>query len=97
MKIEMSAVVLNPNPPLRVGNVYAAAEGRGLRGGHMEILIAVTEARGGWLAAAGLMLVAAEDGRIIGMNSHDMKTLKSMRAVAFVEGLESLTFTMRSL
>lgn len=96
MKIEIQTTELGPADVARVGNVYPIKGGRGLRNGHLQVLIAITEPQD-YRGASGLMLVITKDGKPIGVNSYGMHYIEELCPVAFVEGIEDLTLVMRSL
>jgi hypothetical protein len=86
-----------PGEPARVGFVYPIKGGRGIRYGHMQVLIAITEPREQWLGAMGLMLVINKEGKPVGVNSYGMHYIEDLQPIAFVEGIEELTLIMRSI
>ena len=97
MKINIEVGNFGPYEPARIGNVYPIKGGRGLRDGHMQILIAITEPSERWQGAAGLLLVIDKEGKPRGVNSYGMHALEDLQPIAFVDGLEELNLTMRSL
>lgn len=96
MRINIEVGEYGPYEPARVGNVYPIKGGRGLRDGHMQVLIAITEQRD-YSGPAGLLLVIDKEGKPRGVNSYGMHAIENMQPIAFVEGLEDMTLTMRSL
>lgn len=97
MRINVEVGEYGPCEPARVGNVYPIKGGRGLRYGHMQVLIAITEPREQWQGPAGLMLVITKEGKPVGVNSYGMHYIEDLQPIAFVEGLEDMALTMRSL
>lgn len=97
MKINIEVGDFGPYEPARVGNVYPIKGGRGLRDGHMQVLIAITTTRDQWRGQAGLLLVIDKEGNPVGVNSYGMHAIEDLQPIAFVEGLETMTLTMRSL
>ena len=97
MKINIECGDFGPYEPARVGNVYPIKGGRGLREGHMQILIAIGTPREKWRGQAALMLVINKNGEPVGVNSYGMHYVEDLQPIAFVEGLEEMTLTMRSL
>ncbi|MDE2105508.1 MAG: hypothetical protein KGL39_50240, partial [Patescibacteria group bacterium] len=79
------------------GNVYPIRGGRGLKYGHMQVLIAIARAREAWQGDSGLLLVIDKEGAPVGVNSYGMHALEELQPIAFVEGLEEMTLAMRSL
>jgi hypothetical protein len=96
MKINIEVGDFGPYEGARVGNVYPIRGGRGLRDGHMQVLIAVARQRD-YSGPSGLLLVITKEGEPIGVNSYGMHAIENMQPIAFVEGLEEMTLTMRSL
>ena len=74
-----------------VGNVYALRGGYGAKAGHSMVLMAITE-KGGCL-----MLVIDRDGSPIGVTSYGLHAIEERAPIAFVPGLDALTFTMEPL
>ena len=96
MKIDIQTIELGPFDPARVGNVYPIKGGRGLKQGHMQVLIAITEPRE-YHGASALMLVITKEGKPVGVNSYAMHYIEELCPIAFVDGLEDMTLVMRSL
>jgi hypothetical protein len=86
----MKIHVNSPGDTPRVGNVYPA---HGEWADEMMVLIAIT---GGKVNIA-LMLVIAEDGRPTRVTQFPLGYMEGWRPIAFVDGLEDLELTMRSL
>lgn len=97
MKVNIEVGDFGPYDPARIGNVYPIKGGRGLRNGHMQILLAITKPKEEWRGQAGLMLVIDKEGNPVGVNSYGMHYIEELQPIAFVEGLEEITLTMRSL
>lgn len=96
MKIDIQTTEFGPYDPARVGNVYPVKGGRGLKNGHLQVLIAITKSSD-YRGPSGLMLVITKDGEPIGVNSYGMHYIEELCPVAFVEGLDEMTLVMRSL
>lgn len=97
MKINIEVGEFGPYEPARVGMVYPIKGGRGLRDGHMQILLAITEPRESWQGQAALLLVVDKGGKPVGVNSYGMHAVEAMQPIAFVDGLDEMSLTMRSL
>lgn len=97
MKIEIQTDNFGPFEPARVGNVYPVKGGRGLRDGHMMVLIAVTDPKEQWRGSSGLMLVIDKEGNAQGVTSYGMSRVEELQPIAYVEGLDRIELTMRSL
>lgn len=97
MKINIETGDFGPYEPARIGNVYPVRGGRGLRDGHMMVLIAITNPPEQWRGPSGLMLVINKNGEATGITNYGMSRVEELQPIAFVEGLEDITLTMRSL
>jgi hypothetical protein len=97
MKIDIQTGNIGPWERARVGNVYPIKGGRGLRDGHMQVLIAITEPTERWQGPAALLLVIDKEGNPRGVNSYGLHAIEDLQPIAFVDGLDQLTLTMRSL
>lgn len=97
MKIDIQVGDFGPYEPARVGNVYPIKGGRGLRYGHMQILLAITEPKEQWQGPSALMLVVDKGGSPVGVNSYSLHYVNDLQPIAFVDGLESMNLTMRAL
>jgi hypothetical protein len=96
MKIDIQINEFSPSDPVRVGNVYPIKGGRGIREKHMQILIAMSEARE-YHGIHCLMLVVTKEGKPIGVNDYALHYVEELQPIAFVDGLEDMTLVMRSL
>lgn len=74
-----------------VGNVYPINGGYGRKAGHAMVLIAITEKR------SCLMLVIDKDGEPVGVTAYGVSSMGERAPIAFVRGLEDLTFEMEPL
>lgn len=95
INIELSSSPSPAQEPL-VGNVYPVKGGRGLRYGHMQVLFHITDPKDhrGQMA---LLVVIDREGNPIGVNSYGLHYVEDLQPIAFVDGLEAMEFTMRSL
>lgn len=96
MKIEIQTSEFGPFDPARVGNVYPIKGGRGLRDGHMQILIAITESHP-FRGQSALLLVITKDGKPAGVNSYGLSYIEDLCPIAFCEGVDELVLIIRSL
>jgi hypothetical protein len=96
MKIAIQTTEFSPAEPPRPGHVYQIRGGRGLRDGHMQILMAITAERQ-YHGRGACMLVINKEGEPIGVNYYGLHALEGWCPIAFVDGLEDLELTMRSL
>lgn len=96
MKIDIQTTEFVPYDIPRIGNVYPIKGGRGLKYGHLQVLIAITEPKECYGSAA-LMLVITKDGKPVGVNSYGLHYINDLCPIAFVDGLEDMTLVMRSL
>lgn len=99
MKIRTEGVIPCPANEARVGNVYPIKGGRGVRDGHMQVLIAITEPKGKYETRGpmALLLVIDKEGSPRGVNSYGIHYVNELCPIAFVDGLDELEFSMRSL
>lgn len=97
MKINVEVGDFGPFDQARVGNVYPIRGGRGLRDGNMQVLIAITTPKESYQGAAALLLVIDKQGNPVGVNSYGLHSIEAMQPIAFVDGLDALSLTMRSL
>lgn len=74
-----------------VGNVYPISGGYGRRAGHSMVLFAITEKQ------TALMLVIDKDGEPVGVTSYGLHAIEARAPVAFVPGLDGLTFDMQPI
>lgn len=96
MKVEIQTAEFGPFDSPRVGNVYPIKGGRGLKYGHLQILMAITEPRE-YHGQAALMLVVTKEGKPVGVNSYGLSYIEELCPIAFCEGLDELTLVIRSL
>lgn len=82
---------------VRIGNVYPIRGGYGRRAGHLMILMAITEPPNQYQDPSCLMFIIDNKGRPKGVTSYAVHALEERAAVGFVDGLEDLTFEIRSL
>lgn len=73
------------------GNVYPISGGYGRKAGHAMVLLAITEKR------ACLMLVIDREGNPVGVTSYGLHSIEERAPIAFVRGLDELTFVMEPL
>jgi len=74
-----------------VGNVYPIAGGYGRKAGHSMVLFAITEKQ------SALMLVIDKNGEPVGVTSYGLHAIEERAPVAFVHGLDGLSFDMQSI
>ena len=96
MKIDIQTTEFGPYDAPRVGNVYPVKGGRGMKNGHLQVLIAITKPHE-YRGINGLLLVITKEGEPVGVNSYGMHYIEELCPVAFVEGLDELTLVMRSI
>ena len=97
MRVHIETDNTLPSEPARVGNVYAVKGGRGLARGHMNILLAITEPTDCYSGRSGLMLTVDKEGKPRGVTSYGMHYIEDVSPIAFVDGIEDIDLTMRSL
>lgn len=74
-----------------VGNVYAINGGYGRKAGHSMVLIAITE------KSSALMLIIDKNGEPVGVTAYGLHAIEERCPIAFVPGLEDLTFDMQPI
>ena len=83
--------------PVKPGNVYHVRGGRGLRDGHMNIVLAVTEPTDRYNGRMALCLTVTRDGKPVGTTSYGVHYFEDKMPIAFCDGLEDIDLTVRSL
>lgn len=78
------------NQPI-VGNVYAVNGGFGRKAGHAMVLLAITARQ------TALMLVIDNNGDPIGVTAYGLSSIAERAPIAFVRGLDNMTFNMEPL
>lgn len=73
------------------GNVYAISGGYGRKAGHAMVLLAITEKQ------SALMLIIDREGNPVGVTSYGLHAIEERAPIAFVRGLDDMTFQMESL
>ena len=96
MKIEIATANYIPSIEPQVGSVYNVRGGRGAREGHMQVIFHITDARCGHSSMA-LLFVIDREGNFLSTTSYGVHYFEDKQPIAYVEGLEDLTFVMRSL
>lgn len=74
-----------------VGNVYPINGGYGRRAGHAMVLMAITKNN------MALMLVIDKDGEPTGVTSYGLHAIEDRVPIAFVSGLEEMSFQMEAI
>lgn len=83
-----------------VGNVYPMRGGRSGKYGHVMILLAITEPipeRYDSIGRQALMLVVDTEGRPRGVTNYGIHYFEGKCPIAFVDGINDIDLTMRSL
>ncbi len=73
------------------GNVYAISGGYGRKAGHAMVLLAITEKQ------SALMLIIDREGNPVGVTSYGLHAIEERAPIAYVRGLDDLTFEMEAL
>ena len=92
MHINIETDFVKPQDDPKVGNVYPCRGGRNLKYGYMMILIAVNDS-----SRMCYFVLVDKQGDIVGVNSYAMHYVEDLSPIAFVPGIDSMEFTMRSL
>jgi hypothetical protein len=96
MQFAINTTTAHPGE-VRIGNVYPIRGGHGRRAGHLMILMAITEPLNSYQSESCLMFIVDNQGRPRGVTSYAIHALEERAVVGFVDGLEDLTFEIRSL
>lgn len=86
MKINISDIPEFSQPI--IGNVYPVAGGYGRKAGHCMVLLAITE------QGSALLLVIDKEGNPVGVTSYRIHAIEERCPVAFVRGLDEISFDM---
>lgn len=86
-----------PEQDVRVGNVYHVRGGRGLRDGHMNIVLAITEPCDRFSGRMALCLTVDKFGKPRGVTSYGVHYFEDKQPIAFCEGCEDINLSVRSL
>lgn len=97
MRIHVETSNTFPDEPPRVGNVYPVKGGRGMAKGNMYVLIAIYEPQDPYTGTTCIMLAITKEGIICGSTTYAMHYVRDLSPIAFVEGLDQIDLTMRSL
>jgi len=89
----------SPSPVIetRPGNVYHVRGGRGLRDGHMNIIIAITEPKDRYQGPMALCLTIDKEGDPRGVTSYGLHYFEDKMPIAYCEGVEDIRLIVRSL
>lgn len=82
-----------------VGNVYHVRGGRGLRDGHLNIIIAITEPKDRFACQGrmALCLTIDKDRDPRGVTSYGAHYFEDKMPIAFCEGVQDINLVVRSL
>lgn len=97
MHISLSFEDASPITETRIGNVYHVRGGRGLRDGHLNIIIAITEPKDRFQGRMALCLTVDKDGDPRGVTSYGLHYFEDKMPIAFCEGVEDINLIVRSL
>lgn len=97
MQIDIATIGANPNDEVRVGNVYNVRGGRGLRYGHMMIVIAIVDPQDRYDGRSVLLLTVTKEGKPVGVTQYALHYLEDKCPIAFCEGIDQIQLTIRSL
>ena len=73
-----------------VGNVYNVRGGSGAKHGHMQVVVSLTE-------TGCVMLTIDKDGCVIGASCYGRHYIQEKTPIAFCDGIEELSFNIRSV
>jgi hypothetical protein len=95
MNIEMAFTGEYTPAEVREGNVYPVRGGRGAKLGNMMILMAISKPAESWQGQMALMLIVSKDGDPVGMTQYGLHYLADKLPIAYADGVEDMTFTIR--
>lgn len=90
MRVNIQTEVVIPADGPNIGNVYPVKGGYGARDGLMMVLIAFSEGMATYLRIN-------KEGEIVGAGSYGVSTFKDRVPIAYVEGVDEIELTMRSI
>lgn len=96
MEFVANLIEFEPSAPVRVGNVYPVKGGRGLKNGHMQVMIALTEGNQ-WQGQTCLFLVITKEGKPVGVNSYALHYVENLMPIGFVAGLDDMSLEITSI
>lgn len=73
-----------------VGNVYNVRGGRGARNGHMQVIVSLTD-------TGCVMLTVDKNGEVVGASCYARHYIQEKCPIAFCDGIEGLSFDIRSI
>lgn len=73
-----------------VGNVYPIRGGSGARKGHIQVIVALTD-------TGCVMLTVDKDGNVVAASCYGRHYIQEKTPIAFCDGIEELSFNIRSL
>ena len=104
MRIHIDTETQAPSFEPRVGNVYARRGGRGMARGEMMVLLHITDPEKVYrpkhdfrASTMALMLIVDRNGEPCGTDTYGLHYLEDKCPIAFVEGLDAIDLTMRSI
>ncbi|MFT4076865.1 MAG: hypothetical protein QM647_15170 [Asticcacaulis sp.] len=102
MKIHIETETQIPSMEPIVGNVYPRMGGRSRQAGEMMIIFAISDPakqkeRFQYRGRMACVMVIDPDGNIVGADSYGMSYFDGKCPIAFVEGLEDIDLTMRTI
>jgi hypothetical protein len=97
VKIDIQTdVPINDGCP-KIGNVYPVRGGRAMRYGCVYVVVAIRQPMDDYDGCSVICLMVNRDGAIVGSANYAMQYFAEKAPIAFVDGLEELHLTMRSL
>lgn len=97
MKLDIQTDVPISDGSPKIGNVYPVRGGRAMRYGCMYVVVAIRPAMDDYDACNVICLMVNRDGAIVGAANYALHYFAEKAPIAFVEGLEELHLTMRSI
>lgn len=90
MRFNFSEQIREVTHDIAVGNVYPVRGGIGARKGHMQVVLALTD-------TGCVMVTIDKEGNAIGASCYGRHYIAEKTPIAFCDGLEELSFNIRSI
>lgn len=90
MRFSFSDTLMDVAEEPVIGNVYPLRGGSGARKGYMQLVISLTE-------TGCVMLTIDREGQVVGASCYRRNYIAEKTPIAFCDGLEELSFTVRGI
>ena len=96
MRIHIECDSAAPSFETRVGNVYQRQGGRSAARGEMMVIFHITEPEK-YEGRKALMIIINKEGEPVGVTQYSLSYIEEKCPIAFVEAMDDIDLTMRSL